>query len=63
MPPRICIECRSFDHDTPRAEERTIVRCMEPRNKGPVWPKLVAGPYPACPHFQPLANEDARNDA
>jgi len=59
MQHRTCIECRSFDHATPRAEAATIVRCMDARNNGPAWPKMVAAAYPACRHFEAMEVRNA----
>jgi hypothetical protein len=59
---RACIECRHFDRETKRSEERTLVRCFEERNKDGIWNRLVRAGQPACKHFvahhQPTAQEN-----
>lgn len=51
---RICFECRHFDREAERREERSIVRCFEERNKDGVWFRLVRAGQHACKHFTPF---------
>ena len=60
MNQRCCIECREFDHATPRDEERSLVRCLAPANREGIWNKLVRAGQPACPHFAERGSADVR---
>ena len=57
MNQRCCIECHQFDRATERTDERSLVRCLDERNRDGIWPRLVRSGMPACRHFQEHAGQ------
>lgn len=50
--PAICGVCRDFEHDAPRKEPASLVRCMLEDNWEGIWFQLVKYGQLACRAFR-----------